>query len=319
MTPAHTPPGSASYRRDLESGRLPVGFLSRLTPRRVIVFALAGFGVLGYLWVSGSLDADTWPDWPIISGSLAPHRTDAPKEHPYTVDEYGDHFLYDYPQGIPSFDPDLSTLYKPDELFKQINLKTHFHLPQANAYPDAQMKDIYNPPRHPTPEPIKNPVPADSYAKTWKPPGGWDEGKKEMPQVQASKFRGDKTETRKRREAVRRGFAHAWQAYKDYAWGSFLLPYVDSMDRRIPSRSSNEAPRGREATVWLDKRRGGGNTGRRSTTAGRTRRRRQHGEDGRRQIWDWILPVREMRNIMACAERGGEGRDPDSRVGGKDE
>ena len=212
---------SASYRRDVESGRAPIGVLSRLTPRRVIVGAVVGCSVVGYLWLSGALDQESWSSLPIIPGGLSSHGMPAPKDPvtSFVVDEFGDQFLYDYPLNIPTFDPDISLLPSPDELFTSVNLKTHFHLPQANAYPDAKLSDVHNPPRHPPLEITKNPVPTDAYSKKWQAPEGWDEGGVDMPKVQARKFNGDRRLMKKRREAVRRGFAHAWQAYKDFAWG----------------------------------------------------------------------------------------------------
>jgi mannosyl-oligosaccharide alpha-1,2-mannosidase len=135
------------------------------------------------------------------------------------VDAYGDHFLPHYPQNIPTFDPDISLLPEPESIYASINLKTHLHLPQSNAYPEARIGEIHNPPRNPPDEATKRPVPTNAYSQVWQGPEDWDKGGVEMPKVQARNFGGDRKLMKRRREAVKRGFAHAWQAYKDFAWG----------------------------------------------------------------------------------------------------
>jgi mannosyl-oligosaccharide alpha-1,2-mannosidase len=142
------------------------------------------------------------------------------------VDQYGDHFYPSLPSQIAPAHPDLSLLPSPASLFSEIDIPSHLKPPQGLPFPEERMEQIYYAvPEEPSA--AHRILPADSYAATWEGPVMWDQPRGEAKNVQWEGFQsGKRWETKaqkevreERREAVRRGFVHAWQAYKDHAWG----------------------------------------------------------------------------------------------------
>ncbi|WVR05504.1 hypothetical protein IAU60_002522 [Kwoniella sp. DSM 27419] len=150
----------------------------------------------------------------------------------YVVDSHGDHFLPHWDQGTAPMHPDVSLLPDPSDLFPEIDLASATVPPVVDEFPDDRLRDIISPPELSTEEPevAQRPLSSfpDSFANTWKAPGEWDGPKAALKKVQWEGFRGgrDRWETEEqskvreeRKEAVKRGFKHAWEAYKRHAWG----------------------------------------------------------------------------------------------------
>jgi mannosyl-oligosaccharide alpha-1,2-mannosidase len=155
-------------------------------------------------------------------------------ELPFVVDQYGDHFYGSLPGDIPPAHPDLTLLPSPAELFPEIDLDTHFRAPKPPSgwFSREKMDQIYYVvPDEPKAVVGVNTLPSEgSFAARWSGPDTWEaKPAGTVKKVQWSGFEeGKKWETapqrqvrKERREAVRRGFAHAWQAYKDHAWGEW--------------------------------------------------------------------------------------------------
>lgn len=145
----------------------------------------------------------------------------------YVVDRYGDHFYTDYPNAtfIPPFDPDLTQLPPPSELFPEIDLKTWFRTPKHHIFPQSRLREVISPPHKSigTNLPSQT-LPDDAFVLNWTGPVDWNKERKPAQKVQvAVEEDAEWRRIRKERgEAVKRGFAHAWQAYKDHAWGELV-------------------------------------------------------------------------------------------------
>ena len=135
--------------------------------------------------------------------------------------------------------PNITNFPAPSDMFPEIDLPSHLKPPQFDPYPDSRLREIISPPTEDDlVVPGSSRIPTEkSFAKQWIGPEQWD-GSGTVRRVQWEGFAGgrDQWETddekavrEGRRDAVRRGFAHAWQAYKDHAWGepSVFLPWAD--------------------------------------------------------------------------------------------
>jgi len=134
---------------------------------------------------------------------------------------------------IAPMHPDLSLLPAPSKLFAEVHLPDFLKPPEDDFFPNERLREIIS---DPPPEVGTTPVegwviPDDAFSKNWVGPEMWDQPKGDVRRVQWEGFaRGrDGWETaeqkmvrEERREAVRRGFVWAWQAYKTYAWGGQL-------------------------------------------------------------------------------------------------
>jgi len=125
--------------------------------------------------------------------------------------------------------PDLTLLPAPEELFSEISLPKSLRPPNENPFPDTRLREIIdpNPPRDQD-QAIEWALDPHSFNAKWKPPTDWKGPRGQMRRVQWPGFAGgrDRWESEKqkkvreqRRDAVKRGFAYAWQGYKDHAWG----------------------------------------------------------------------------------------------------
>ncbi|WVQ79805.1 hypothetical protein IAT38_001905 [Cryptococcus sp. DSM 104549] len=149
-----------------------------------------------------------------------------PATHSYVVDERGDHFLTDWDQGIAPMHPDVSLLPEASTLFPEIDLSVTEPI-ELREYPDDELRKIISgPPDLPAEASIL--MPWDAWSQQWKGPEEWDLPKEELNRVQWAGFAGgrDRWESEneravreERKDAVKRGFKHAWDAYKRNAWG----------------------------------------------------------------------------------------------------
>ncbi|WWC89685.1 uncharacterized protein L201_004610 [Kwoniella dendrophila CBS 6074] len=154
----------------------------------------------------------------------------------YIIDENGDHFITNYVQPIAPLHPDISLLTPANELFPEINLK-EFMKPAEKIFSDDNLRSIISPPSSSSLdqdiEAIRKPIPEGTWANWWmenqKPLRDFKgERLSPMKKVQWSGFKSgrdrwenkdQKKEREDRRDAVKRGFKHAWEAYKRHAWG----------------------------------------------------------------------------------------------------
>ena len=132
---------------------------------------------------------------------------------------------------IAPLHPDLSLLPAADELFKEIRIPGSLRPPTVSAFPDTRLREVIDPspPRRDDEDNAHRWGLSDaSFSRQWTPPVDWNGPRGEIRRVQWEGFAGGRDrweddEQRKvreeRKEAVRRGFGFAWQAYKDHAWG----------------------------------------------------------------------------------------------------
>lgn len=160
----------------------------------------------------------------------------------FVVDEFGDHYYPDYhgDHHIPDFDPDMSLLPPPSNLFPEVDLRTYLQPAQPRVFPDSHMRAIVSPEEPPADGEVQQkPLIADPYITAWKAPKDWRGVRREVKKIQWHGFddgtawetKAEKAERRERAEAVKRGFAYAWQEYKDHAWGeqAAVLPRVAAL------------------------------------------------------------------------------------------
>ncbi|KAK4689123.1 hypothetical protein P7C73_g984, partial [Tremellales sp. Uapishka_1] len=180
-------------------------------------------------WADGGRDSG-WIDWSGFGSRKKPSTSSRPGPEGYEVDANGDYYLIDWEQDdIAPVHPDLSLLPEPSELFPEIDLSKPLPPPQSTPYPDSKLREIITPTLETSDPPaVKQEMGKDAFARTWRAPADWNPPKKSLEKVQWEGFKGGKTrwETKQemivreeRKQAVRRGFAHAWQAYKTHAWG----------------------------------------------------------------------------------------------------
>ncbi|ODN87438.1 mannosyl-oligosaccharide 1,2-alpha-mannosidase [Cryptococcus wingfieldii CBS 7118] len=159
------------------------------------------------------------------TSSTAPGKTSKWKD--VVVDEHGNHFVRDWVQDIAPMHPDVSLLPKPSDIFPDLNV-SYSELPYGTPFPEEDLRKITSDPPDLPAEPA-NTMPLDAWSQQWKAPQDWDNKKTEdIKRVQWEGFAGgrDRWESEKerkerveRKEAVKRGFRHAWEAYKAHAWG----------------------------------------------------------------------------------------------------
>lgn len=212
----------------------PSKLLRRLVGRRgrwVVGGILAG-AVVYYLsdWRGSSLPSSSASEWvqEELVGSVKGKEKAIPLDLDldYIIDDHGDYYYPSYPNSshIPSFDPDISLLPPPSDLFPEVDLDTFFRPPKIKLYPDSHLREIIS--EHPIPlgkDPPTTPFPEDAFVLTWKGEEEWNKTRTQGERVQYVREDPESQEEKRlrgeRAEAVRRGFAHAWQAYKDHAWG----------------------------------------------------------------------------------------------------
>ena len=144
----------------------------------------------------------------------------------------GDHSAID--DYIAPMHPDLSILPSPSEIFAEVNIHSFLSPPTLEPFPEERLREVIsNPPDEGVSIVGGYRIPDDAYSKQWVGPHMWDQPRGEIKRVQWEGFDGERvnletTEQRdmrkERREAVRRGFVWAWQAYKDNAWGKYSPP-----------------------------------------------------------------------------------------------
>lgn len=148
----------------------------------------------------------------------------------FVVDDYGDHYYPNYhgDHHNPDFDPDMSALPRPSDLFPEVDLGTYLQPAQPRLFPESHLRAIVSPEEPPSEGEVKQkPLIADPYIAAWKAPKDWRGVRGEVKKIQWQGFedgtawetKQQRTERRERAEAVKRGFAYAWQEYKDHAWG----------------------------------------------------------------------------------------------------
>jgi mannosyl-oligosaccharide alpha-1,2-mannosidase len=129
-----------------------------------------------------------------------------------------------YPGYIPPLHPNVNLLPPPSSLFTEVNLPMFLRPPDYTPFPETRLREIISPNPPEEPEAYGHvELSGTSFARNWEGKAVWDEPRGEMRNVQVGKFERESEEEKKvreeRRDAVRRGFAWAWQGYKDYAWG----------------------------------------------------------------------------------------------------
>ncbi|WVQ99079.1 hypothetical protein IAU59_006211 [Kwoniella sp. CBS 9459] len=181
-----------------------------------------------------------WGGWLPFGGGRPsdpePVTADVPEEleaiYDFIVDDNGDHFITNYDADIAPMHPDVSLLPSPQSLFPEIDV-TQSSPPREDKYPEDKLRDIISEPEDEeesgTPrEEARITIPDDAWVKSWHAPEGWDAPAEEMKKVQWEGFAGprsgweddeQKAVRIERKEAVKRGFKHAWEAYKRHAWG----------------------------------------------------------------------------------------------------
>ncbi|WVW82696.1 hypothetical protein I302_104707 [Kwoniella bestiolae CBS 10118] len=177
-----------------------------------------------------------WKNWIPFGGKpkppkvgTEPTKTSTEIQYDFVLDNNGDQYVTNWVQPIAPLHPDLSLLPPPEDLLPEINLRESSP-PREEVYPDDKLRMIISP--TPDNEEIpRNTIPPDAWATKWmeeRRPEDWKGQKGDMKKVQWSGFaRGrdnwenakQKKEREKRRDAVKRGFKHAWEAYKRHAWG----------------------------------------------------------------------------------------------------
>jgi len=103
--------------------------------------------------------------------------------------------------------------------------------PVEKKFPDNRLRDISSDPLDTDKPWVKGELPKDSFAARWVAPAKWDAATPGVKKVQWPGFtnkdrewesKDQRAERLKRQAAVKRGFAYAWQKYKDAAWGEYM-------------------------------------------------------------------------------------------------
>lgn len=154
----------------------------------------------------------------------------------YIVDRYGDYFYPSYPNSshIPSFDPDISLLSTPAALFPEVDLESLLLPPNIRLYPESHLREIISPRPAPVGENLpKQEFPEGAFVLNWTGAADWNVTRKQGSGVQYKRETRESKEEMlprtERAQAVRRGFAHAWQGYKRHAWGESLIYLIKRM------------------------------------------------------------------------------------------
>lgn len=155
-------------------------------------------------------------------------KSESPTYSDYIVDAHGNHFVKGWQQPITPMHPDVDLLPRAPSIFPYLNV-SESELPEEKIYPDSDLRLIISQPPD-LPEEHSNSMPEDAWSQKWSGPTVWDQPKGEMKRVQWEGFAGgrdrwesenDRKVREERKEAVKRGFKHAWEAYKRHAWGKF--------------------------------------------------------------------------------------------------
>lgn len=155
-------------------------------------------------------------------------KSESPTYSDYIVDAHGNHFVKGWQQPITPMHPDVDLLPRAPSIFPYLNV-SESELPEEKIYPDSDLRLIISQPPD-LPEEHSNSMPEDAWSQKWSGPAVWDQPKGEMKRVQWEGFAGgrdrwesenDRKVREERKEAVKRGFKHAWEAYKRHAWGKF--------------------------------------------------------------------------------------------------
>jgi hypothetical protein len=192
-----------------------------------------------YEWDAELLGDNIWDDLPpVIEGKPQGNAAAPPKRPPrpddpkyYLIDGNGDHYLTNIGRKIAPLHPAKKDMIDPDDLFPDVDLEVFLKPPTFDEFPTDKLSEIISDPLD-TDKPWKKGEHAsDSWNAQWTPPENWDAKAPGVKHVQWPYF---KTKDREwenkdqkimrleRQEAVRRGFAYAWQKYKDTAWGESL-------------------------------------------------------------------------------------------------
>lgn len=135
---------------------------------------------------------------------------------------------------LPPDTPSPSDYSKPHSLFREITLDS-LKPPTIKRFPPSHYNDLYDIPTKEAVDEYRpegpDPVPENAWIKQWKSPDWFDPARKDgdsQKRIQTTFQAGWETKEQKkerleRKEAVKRGFIHTWQAYKDHAWGEFAV------------------------------------------------------------------------------------------------
>lgn len=209
----------------------------------------------------GSWDAEG--DGSRIDWEPSDDTSESPTYSDYIVDAHGNHFVKGWQQPITPMHPDVDLLPRAPSIFPYLNV-SESELPEEKIFPDSDLRLIISQPPD-LPEEHSNSMPEDAWSQKWTGPEIWDQPRGEMRRVQWDGFAGgrdrwesenDRKVREERKEAVKRGFKHAWEAYKRHAWGHdevrpvSLTPsdpfngwgatIVDSLDTMLLMGFSNE-------------------------------------------------------------------------------
>jgi mannosyl-oligosaccharide alpha-1,2-mannosidase len=178
---------------------------------------------------------DIWDDVPppvegVQGKAPAPPSRPPRPDHPkyYIIDENGDHFLPNAGRKVAPMHPGQKDIVDPADLFPEVELPWHFKAPKSDPFPRERMREIVSEAPDPPNAIVKATLDKKDFSQTWKGPADWNKAGPGVKNVQWPSFElkdrdWESTEQAERREerrkAVKRGFVHAWQAYKDHAWG----------------------------------------------------------------------------------------------------
>lgn len=126
----------------------------------------------------------------------------------------------DTPEGLP----------RADSILPEMSVKS-LKRPKVRKFPGSHYDKLYDlPSEGPIKEHEPDPMPEDAFERHWTSPDWFkpdlDSTGSSLPLIQADNNAFKESHAEKelrlgRRDAVKRAFMHAWQGYKDYAWGKF--------------------------------------------------------------------------------------------------
>jgi len=126
----------------------------------------------------------------------------------------------DTPEGLP----------RADSILPEMSVKS-LKRPKVRKFPGSHYDKLYDlPSEGPIKEHEPDPMPEDAFERHWTSPDWFkpdlDSTGSSLPPIQADNNAFKESHAEKelrlgRRDAVKRAFMHAWQGYKDYAWGKF--------------------------------------------------------------------------------------------------
>ncbi|WVO14368.1 hypothetical protein L204_102001 [Cryptococcus depauperatus] len=169
-----------------------------------------------------------WDEDEIFAVGQLPHKSNnsSTRPHKFIVDQNGNHFIQDWNQSIAPMHPHVSHLPRADLFFENLNVHDS-GIPVDRVFPDSNLRQIVSDPPDAPLDSAKT-MPSDAWSQTWKAPDVWDRPRGEMKHIQWEGFaygrenwesEEEKKVREERRNAIKRGFKHAWEAYKKHAWG----------------------------------------------------------------------------------------------------